>query len=129
MDYASTYPKAYTRYYASDMILNKDRYAAYLIAPKVRSRVVGYYHLIGDSSITQYSKLNGAIHVEYKTLRYVVSSTAESEVVSVFHNTQVDIPVRTLLHALKYPQPPAPIKTDDSTAFGCICANIHQRAF
>ena len=33
MDYLATYPNAYIRYYASDMILNIDSDAAYLVAP------------------------------------------------------------------------------------------------
>ena len=64
MDYVSTYPKAYIIYYASDMIHNIDSDAAYLIAPKSRTRVAGYYHLAGYPSITQHPKLNGAINVE-----------------------------------------------------------------
>ena len=51
MDYVSTDPKAYIRYYASDMILNIDSDAAYLIVPKLRSRMADYYHLTGDYSI------------------------------------------------------------------------------
>ena len=125
MDYFATYPKAYIRYYASQMILNIDCDAAYLIAPKARSRVARYYHLTGDH--TQNPKLNGAIHVECKTLRHVVSSVAESEVSGVFHNAQISIPIRTLLHALGHPQPPTSIKADNSTSFGFIYNNIHQR--
>ena len=32
MDYAATFPNTYVRYYASDMILNIDSDAAYLVA-------------------------------------------------------------------------------------------------
>ena len=75
MDYVATYPKAYIRYYASQMILNIDSDVAYLIVPKAQYRVGGYYHLTGDH--TQNPKLNGAIHAEFKTLRHGVSSAAE----------------------------------------------------
>ena len=77
------------------MVLNIDSNAAYLIAPKARSRVAGYYHLTGDPSITQHPKLNGAIHVECKTLRHVVFSAVESEGGGVFHNSQDGISIRT----------------------------------
>ena len=45
MDYVTTFPTAYIRYYTSDMVLYIDSNAAYLVAPKSRSRVAGYYHL------------------------------------------------------------------------------------
>ena len=127
MDYLATYPKAYIRYHASDMILNIDSDAAYLVAPKARSRVAGYYHLTSNPQTTPNPTLNGSIHVECKTLRHVVSSAAEAEVAGVFHNSQIAIPIRTLLHALDHPQPPTPVQTDNSTAFGFIYDNIHQK--
>ena len=57
----------------------------------------------------------------------MVSSAAEAEVGGVFHNAQVAIPIRTLLKALHHPQPPTPIKTDNSTAYSFIYNNIHQK--
>ena len=92
------------------MILNIDIDAAYLVTPKARSRVAGYYHLSSISNVTEYPRLNEDIHVEYKTLRHVVSSAAKSEIGGIFHNTQVAIPIRIPLQVLKYPQPPTPIK-------------------
>ena len=139
MDYVNTYPNAYIRYYASDMVLHIDSDAAYLVAPKARSRVAGYFHLsdnprnfmsetrISDISKTRKPTLNGAIHVECKTLRHVVSSAAEAETAGVYHNAQVAIPIRIVLQALDHTQPPTPIKTDNSTANGFIHDNIHQR--
>ena len=66
--------------------------------------------------------------VEYKTLRRVVSSAAESETGGIFHDAQVEIPIRTLLHKLNHPQPPTPIKTDNSTACRFIHNNIYQKS-
>jgi len=127
MDYLHTYPNAYLRYHASDMILHIDSDAAYLVAPKARSRVAGYFHLSDHPSVTKHPKLNGAILVECKTLRHVVSSAAEAETGGVFHNAQVAIPIHTILKALHHPQPPTPLKTDNSTANGFIHDNIHQK--
>ena len=45
MDYLHTYPNDYIRFYARDMILHIDSDAAYLVAPKSRSRIAGYFHL------------------------------------------------------------------------------------
>ena len=79
------------------MILNIDSDEAYLVAPKVRSRVAGCYHLLSTPNVTDHPRLNEAILIKYKTLRHVVSSAAEAKTGGIFHNTQVDIPIRTLL--------------------------------
>jgi hypothetical protein len=127
MDYVHTYQHAYIRYYASDMVLHIDSGAAYLVASKARSRVGGYFHLSDHPSKTKQPRLNGAKHVECKTLRHVVSSAAEAETGGVYHNAQTAIPIRIILEALNHPQPPTPIKTDNTTANGFIHNNIHQR--
>ena len=106
------------------MKLHIDSDAAYLVAPKARSRVAGYFQLT-DHPPTKLH--NGAILVECKTLRHVVSSSAEAETGGIFHNAQVAIPIRHLLIALGHPQPPTPIKTDNATANGFIHDNIHQK--
>ena len=41
-----------------------------------------------------------------------MTSTAESEVGSLFYNTRNAMPMRTTLQELGYLQPPTPIKTD-----------------
>ena len=110
MDYVNTYPNTYILFYASNMILNINSNVVYLVAPQSLSRVAGYYHLSSIPNVTEHPQLNGAILVEYKTLRHVVSSVAESETGGIFHNAQVSIPIRTLLQVLGHPQPPTPIK-------------------
>ena len=45
MDYVYTYPNTFIRYYASDMVLHVDSDAAYLVAPRARSRVAGYFYM------------------------------------------------------------------------------------
>ena len=45
MDYVNTHDNAFLRFHASDMVLHVDSDAAYLVAPKARSRIAGYYHL------------------------------------------------------------------------------------
>ena len=44
MDYTASYPDAYIHFYASDMILQIDTDASYLVLPKTRSRIAGYYY-------------------------------------------------------------------------------------
>ena len=43
LDYCATHPEAEIVYRASDMQLFVDSDAAYLVAPKARSRVAGYH--------------------------------------------------------------------------------------
>ena len=87
LDYLSTYPNATIRFTSSEMILHVDSDAAFLVAPKARSHVVGFYYCSDDynKSTTPYSVLNGPIHIECKTLKHVVASAAEVETRGLFH--------------------------------------------
>ena len=127
MDYAATYPNVYIRYHASDIVLHVDSDAVYLVAPKAKSRIAGYFHLSDHPMRTKDPRLNGAVLVECKTLKHVVASAAEAEIAGVFHNAQVSIPIRHFLECLNHPQPPTPLKTDNSTANGFIHNNIQQK--
>ena len=127
MDYAATYPNTYVRYHASDMILHVDSDAAYLVQPQAKSRIAGYYQLNNLPQAPTQHPVNGAILVECKTLRHVVASAAEAETAGVFHNAQTAVPLRIILQALGHPQPPTPIKTDNSTTNGFIHNNIHLK--
>ena len=54
-DYANTYKHTNVRFYACDMKLEVDSDAAYLVLPKARSRIAGYFRLLDDASNTQRS--------------------------------------------------------------------------
>ena len=127
MDYLHTYPDAFLRFYASDMVLHVESDAAYLVAPKARSRIAGYFHLSAHPNKTNNPTINAAIQVECKTLRHFVSSSAEAEVAGIFHNTTMALPMRHILESLEHPQPPTPLKTDNATATGFVYDNIHQK--
>ena len=127
MDCIHTYPNAYLRFHASYMVLHVDSDAAYLVAPKARSLIAGYYHLSDHPNKTNTPKINAAIQVECKTLRHVVSSAVEAEVAGIFRNATMTIPIRHILTSLGHPQPPTPIKTDNATAAGFVYDNIHQK--
>ena len=92
LDYCATYPNVHLWYHASDMILNMDSDAAYLVAPGAKSRVTGYFQL--NSQQRSNPNVNAAILIECKTLRHVVASSAETETAGVFHNAQHAIPMR-----------------------------------
>ena len=83
MDYAANYLNVFVRFHASDMILYIDTDAAYLVLPKARSRLAGYFYI---SNTTKSNTLNGVILIECKTINHVVSSTAEVETSATFHN-------------------------------------------
>ena len=104
MDYVATDPDTYIRFHASDIILNIDSDAAYLVAPKAQSRVAGYFQLGSLPISTHHPKLNGSVLVKCKTLWHDISSAAEAETGGIFHNAQVAIPISTLLHKLNHPQ-------------------------
>ena len=95
MDYAHTYPNAIIRYYASDMCLHVDSDAAFLVLPKARSRGAGHFYFserIPDSAKQPNPKPNGAILTECVTLRNVMTSAAEAEAQTVFHNGKAQFP-------------------------------------
>ena len=45
----------------------------------------------------------------------------------IYHNAGISLSLRSFLEALNHPQPPTPIKTDNSTATGFVYDNIHQK--
>ena len=107
------------------MILNIHSDAAYLVMPKARSRIAGYFYL--DNSNNKLPILNGSILIERKTLKSVVASAAESEIFGFFHNAQTVVTIRFLLISLGHPQPPTPLVTDNSTAHGFVHNNITMK--
>jgi hypothetical protein len=130
MDYAATYPTAIIRYHASDMVLHIDSDAAYLVLPNARSRYAGHYFLSDNPPLPPANpnpKPNGPILTICKTIRNVMASAAEAETGGVYGNAQEAIACRISLLALAHPQPPTPLKTDNSTANSFVHANIKQR--
>ena len=127
MDYVSTHSNDFIRHYLGDMVLYIDSDAAYLVAPKARSRIAGYFHLSNHPTNNTKSKLNDTVYVECKTLRHVVSFVADEETAGVFRNAQMALPIRIVLQALNHPQPPTLIKTYNFTTNGFMHDNIHQR--
>ena len=45
MDYINTYPSAYIRYYASEIVLDIASDDEYLVAPQAQSWVAGYFRM------------------------------------------------------------------------------------
>jgi hypothetical protein len=72
-------------------------------------------------------KLNGSILNVASVIKNVVASAAESEVGACFHNAQSGAPLRVTLTELGHTQPPTPLRTDNSTAFGILNETIKQK--
>ena len=66
--------------------------AAYLVAPKAKSRIAGYFYCSDTTTTKSYTPpLNGPLHVECKVLQHVVMSAAEAEIAGLFYNCQTAI--------------------------------------
>ena len=65
--------------------------------------------------------------VECKTVRNVMISAAESKTCGIFHNCQNVIQIRIKLGEMGHPQPPTPVKTNNTIALGYIESNIRQK--
>jgi hypothetical protein len=71
--------------------------------------------------------LNGSILNVAAVIKNVVASAAESEVGACFHNAQSGAPLRLTLTDLGHTQPPAPLRTDSSTAFSIVNETIKDK--
>ena len=101
-----------------------DSHAAYLVLPKARSRIVGYFRLGNKPSSKYKYKVNSEILIEYHTLRHVVSSAAEAETKGVFQNAKLSLPIHYMLIAMENPQDPTPIATDNTTTTAFVHKNM-----
>ena len=129
LDYASTYPDTTIRFYASDMTLYAESDAAYLVQLNAKSRIAGLFYLSNKHLPNTFPSpaRNGPILIICKTIRHVVASAAEAETAGLFYNARESIPIRQTLIAMGHPQPPTPIKTDNSTALSFVHANMKQK--
>jgi hypothetical protein len=125
LDYLATHPDVTIRYHASDMILYIHSDASYLSVSNAHSRLGGL--LFCGEKPPQEDNLNGTILNVASFIKNVVASTAESEVGACFQNAQSGAPLRVTLTELGHIQPPNPLLTDNSTAFGILNETIKQK--
>ena len=125
LDYAATNPNAVVTYKASNMVLAIHSDASYLSEPKARSRAGGHYFLSRNDSNPPN---NGAVLNVAKVIKAVMSSAAEAELGALFINAKTAVPMRKTLEELGHPQPPTPVQTDNSTAYGVINNKIQPKA-
>jgi hypothetical protein len=125
LDYLATNPDTTIRYHASDMVLHIHSDAYYLSVSNARSHL-GDLFFLGNKSPEQ-DTLNRFILNVAAVMKNVVASAAESEVGTCFHNAQSGAPLRVTLTELGHKQPPTPLRTDYSTAFGILNETIKQK--
>jgi hypothetical protein len=125
LDYLVTLPDATIRYHASDMILHIHSDASYLSVSNTRSRLGGLF-FFGNKS-PQEDNINGSTLNVASVIKNVVASAAESEVGACFQNAQSGAPLRVTLSELGHIQPPTPLCTDNSTAFGILNKTIKNK--
>jgi hypothetical protein len=125
LDYLATHPDATIRYHALDMVLHIHSDASYLSVSNTRSRLGGLFFLRNKSP--EQETLNGSILNIAVVIKNVVASAAESELGACFHNAQSGAPLSVTLTELGHAQPPTPLRTDNSTAYGIVNETIKQK--
>jgi hypothetical protein len=125
LDYLATHPDATIRYHASNMVLHIHSYTSYLSVSNAQSRL-GSLFILGKKFPAQ-ETISGSILNVAVVIKNMVATAAESEVGACFHNAQSDAPLRVTLTELGHAQPPTPLRTDNSTAFGIVNETIKQK--
>ena len=124
LDYVATHPDAILSYAKSNMILGIHSDASYLSEPKAQSRTGGHFFL---SKGTNEAPNNSAILNISQVIKSVMSSATEAKLGVPYINACEAVPCNTVLHRMDHPQPPTPIQTNNSTAFGVVTNNILPR--
>ena len=131
LNYSSTHPNVPIQFTASDMMLCCQSDASYLLVPKGRNRVAGYFYLGSETPHNQEPQpqppANAPIHVECKALKNVVASAAEAEFAALFENCKIVINLRNTLTGLGYTQQSTAIVTDNSTAWAIANNKIKKQ--
>ncbi len=99
------------------MVLAIHSNAGYLNEEGARSRARGHHFL--SQNVTSSSN-NGAIYNEASIIKAVMSSAAEAQIGALYTNAHKGVEERAILRVMGHPQPPTPVKTDNSTAEGII---------
>ena len=121
LNYIASNPRT-PRYQASNMILQVDSDATYLVCSEACSQAGGFHYL----SLADISRFNAPIHVLAKVIKDVMYRAAEAKVAALFMNAQEVVSIRTCLEEMGHAQPPIPLKTNNSTATGILPGTIKQ---
>lgn len=109
LNYAASNPNAEILYQASNMILQLDSDAAYLVNPPAQSCAGGYFYL---SNLTR-TTFNGPIYILAKIIKNIMVSASKAKIAGIFLNAQQAVPLWLTLIEMGHPQPPTPICTNN----------------
>lgn len=124
LDYVAMYPDDGIIYRASDMVLAAHSDATYLNVSKARSRA-GAHIMLSENDLIP--RANGSVLTVAQIIKFVMSSAAEAELAALFITAKEMVPLRQTLIEMGWPQPKAPIQTDNSTAVGVTNSTIVPR--
>ena len=123
LQYLATYPWETLRYYQSNMNLSIESDASFLSEPSARSRFASHFSFpTSNKHITQ-----NPCHVESAIIPFVVTSSAEAELVAIYNNIKLWLYIIHLLERLNHPQPTVPIITDSMVAKGLVTATMKPK--
>ena len=85
LNYCASNPDSATLYRVSDMILNIETDAAYLVSSKVQSRAGGFYYMGNRNK----QLINGPVAVNANMIKNVMSSASEAEIGALYMNAKL----------------------------------------
>ena len=80
------------------------------------------------STNTTFPQNNGAIHDTAKVIKHIMSLAVEAKLGALFINSKLATQLQQTLAEMGHLQPPTPVQTDNSTAYGVITNKIMPRA-
>ena len=101
--------------------------ASYLSESRARSRTAGHYFLGSNPKKGGPIPLNGEIYVHSGILKFIVTSSAEAELGSLFLYAKEGKILQTILEELGHAQPPTPIHCDNLTAVGIANDTVKKK--
>jgi hypothetical protein len=91
LDYLLGHLDAKIQFHALEMVLNIQSKVFYLSEVKACSRACGHFILEWMPKDGKPIQLNGAFHVSSPILQFVIASTVEAELGTLYHNCQTGI--------------------------------------
>ena len=79
------------------------------------------------SNNIEYQPNNGFVLTVYKIIKSVMSSAAEAKLGALSINCRKSIPARQALKEMGHKQPPTPMHTENTTAYGFVIDNIASK--
>jgi hypothetical protein len=109
------------------MQLKSHSDASYVSEPKAKSRIDGYFYLVGKTDSRMKPLSNGPLFCHTTVLKHVVSSVAEAEFGALFVNAKEGTVTRTTLSEMGHNQDATDLITDNTTADGIINNTVQQK--